>query len=76
LDDSLLVYGFSSVPSVSSVVKKILSTEETEFSLTEEQKYAKMKEIQEKYAADISQVLTPEQREKWKAMKKGAWGKV
>ena len=38
-------------------------------SLTEEQKRARMKEIQEKYKPEIGEVLTPEQREKWKAMK-------
>ncbi len=41
-------------------------------SLTQEQKHAKMKEIQEKYAPEINEVLTPEQREKWHAMKKEA----
>lgn len=38
-------------------------------SLTEDQKRAKLKEVQEKYKPEISEVLTPEQREKWKAMK-------
>jgi periplasmic protein CpxP/Spy len=38
-------------------------------SLTEYQKRARMRDIQEKYKPEISEVLTPEQREKWKAMK-------
>lgn len=38
-------------------------------SLTEDQKHARMKEIQDKYKPEISEVLTPEQRQKWQAMK-------
>jgi protein CpxP len=44
-------------------------------SLTEEQRHAKLNEVHEKYAPEIKEILTPEQQEKWKAMKKEAWEK-
>lgn len=38
-------------------------------SMTPQQKKAKAMEIHEKYAPQMNSVLTPEQQEKWKAMK-------
>jgi Spy/CpxP family protein refolding chaperone len=44
-------------------------------SLTPQQKKAKAMEIHDKYSPQINAVLTPEQQEKWKAMKAEAMEK-
>jgi Spy/CpxP family protein refolding chaperone len=44
-------------------------------SMTPQQKRMKMKEIHDKYAPQINEVLTPEQQAKWKQMKQEAWEK-
>jgi periplasmic protein CpxP/Spy len=57
-------------------LKPILTSEAEEVTalrngpaLTPQQKRAKMMEIGEKYRPQINAVLTPEQQEKWKAMR-------
>jgi len=44
-------------------------------SLTPAQKRMKMKEIHDKYAPQINEILTPDQQAKWKQMKQEAWEK-
>lgn len=44
-------------------------------SLTQPQKRMKMKEIHDKYAPQINEILTPDQQAKWKQMKQEAWEK-